>query len=207
MRNLLILTASALVLVAGCGKKTEKADPAPTAPVAEAASVAAAARDHLEAMRAQIAVVEMEPETSFLTAEEARIVNLLNEAASLMSEIYRRQVSEENPATRAEIAASDSPDREILLDLFDLHFGPWDSLDEDKPFYGTKPKPAGGAFYPEDMTKEEFEAYVAAHPYKKDALVSGYTVIRRDAGGALMTIPYSEHYREWLEPAGWPGVA
>jgi hypothetical protein len=88
-----------------------------------------------------------------------------------------------------------------LLDLFDLHFGPWDSLDHDKPFYGTKEKPPGAAFYPADMTKEEFEAHIAAHPEDKAAFTSLYTVIRRDADGKLIAIPYREHYREWLEPA------
>jgi hypothetical protein len=118
-----------------------------------------------------------------------------------MSEIYFRQISEANPDVRAEIAASRHPDKEILLNLFDLHFGPWDTLDHDKPFYGSAEKPAGAAFYPADMTKEEFEAHIAAHPGDKEAFTSGYTVIRRNDAGALKAIPYSVQYKEWLEPA------
>ena len=200
MRPFFILPLAA-ALVISCGRKEAAVEPAPAPEAAAPAPIVAADRAALEAMRAQFAIIDMAPDVSFLTVEEARVVNLLNEAALLMSDIYLRQVSEENPATRAEIAGGDHPDKELLLDLFDLHFGPWDTLDHDKPFYGDKAKPAGAAFYPADMTKEEFDAHIAANPKDKEAFVSGYTVIRRDEKGALIAIPYSEYYREWLEPA------
>ncbi len=201
MRATLVLSVSALVLIAACAKKAAPPELAePPAAVSESAAVSAP-REHLEAMRAEIAVVDMAPDTSFLTVEEARVVNLLNQAATLMSKIYLRQVSEDNPKIREEIAAGNHPDKEILLNLFDLHFGPWDTLGHDKPFYGSAEKPAGAAFYPADMTKEEFDAHIAAHPEDKDAFTSGYTVIRRNEAGALKAIPYSVYYKEWLEPA------
>ncbi len=199
MRKILAVSVSALVLIGACAKKDAPAEPAETQ--AAASPAVSAPREHLDAMRAQIAIVDMTPDTSFLTVEEMRVVNLLNQAAGLMSEIYFRQISEENSALRAAIVAGDHPDKEILLALFDLHFGPWDTLDHDKPFYGSAEKPAGAAFYPDDMTKEEFDAHIAAHPEDKVAFTSGYTVIRRDETGALEAIPYSVHYKEWLEPA------
>ncbi len=201
MRSTAML-AALLVLAACSGKKeTTEAPPAPEVS-AEAASpaVAAASREHLEAMRAQFAKVEMNPDASFLTAEEREVVNLLNKVGDLMSEIYLRQISEENPEQRAAIAASEEPDKALLLDLFDLHFGPWDTLDHNKPFYGSTTLPDGAAFYPADMTKEEFDAWIDAHPGDAAAFRSGYTVIRRGNGG-LVAIPYSEYYREWLDPA------
>jgi hypothetical protein len=154
----------------------------------------------LAVQRAKIARVPMMPDTSFLTAEERQVVNLLNQAANLMSEIYLRQMSENNPRVRAEIAASRRPDRAALLDMFDLHFGPWDSFAEKRPFYGSAPQPPGAGFYPADLTKEAFDAYLAAHPAERTALTSPYTVVRRD-GDRLVAIPYSTYYREWLEPA------
>ncbi len=203
MRPFFALAVSALLLAAACGKKEApaSASAAPAADIAAAASSMAASRDQLEKMRAQFAIVDMTPDTTFLTNEEVRVVNLLNEAGSLMSDIYLRQISEENPAVRAEIAASDHPDKEILLNLFDLHFGPWNSLNEGKAFYGKSTNSAGAAFYPRDMTKEEFEAHLQANPADKAAFTSGYTVIRRNEAGALAAIPYSEYYKEWLEPA------
>ena len=201
MRNVII--AAFAVSLAACGRQDVKTEVAPTPEVAapEAAAPIAAGRDRLEAMRSQFAMVDMTPDVSFLKTEDARVVNLLNEAGTLMSEIYLRQISEDNPVVRAEIEAGDHPDKELLLDLFDLHFGPWDTLDHDRPFYGAKEKPAGAAFYPADMTKEEFEAHIAAHPDDSEAFTSGYTVIRRNDDGGLIAIPYSEYYKEQLEPA------
>src|SRR5439155_12507088 len=76
----------------------------------------------------------------------------------------------------------------------------WDRLKNDEPFIGTKKKPAGAAFYPEDLTKEEFESYVAAHPDKRDELQGLFTVVHRD-GTAFVGVPYSAFYRDFLEPA------
>lgn len=154
----------------------------------------------LAASRASVAQINMEVDTSFLSEEERQVINRLNMVGNLMSEIYLRQASENNPAIRAEIAASDRADKDALLDMFDLHFGPWDTLAEGHPFYGDVPMPAGAGFYPTDMTKEEFEGWITAHPEDEAAFRSLYTVIRRD-GDNLVAFPYSEYYREWLEPA------
>lgn len=163
--------------------------------------VPVATHERLTEMRAQIAKIDMAPDTSFLTDEQVEVVDLLNQAANLMSEIYKHQVNAETDELRAEIAATDMDDTGLLLDLYDLYFGPWDMLDHDKPFFGSKERPAGAAFYPEDMTKEEFEAWVDTHPEDEAAFESGYTVIRRTADGGLEAVPYSTAYAEWLVPA------
>jgi len=154
----------------------------------------------IQVQRDKIARIDMETDTSFLTDEEKAVINKLIVAANYMSEIYLRQRYEANPEIRAEIAASDIANKDLVLDMFDLHFGPWDTLHENHPFYGDKEMPVGAAFYPEDMTKEEFEAWIEAHPEDKEAFTSLYTVIRRD-GDKLVAIPYREHYKEWLVPA------
>src|SRR3546814_15965736 len=79
--------------------------------------------------------------------------------------------------------------------MYDLHFGPWDTLAENHPFWGTTEWPEGAGFYPTDLTKAEFDAYLAAHPDQKDALTSGYTVVRRQ-GDQLVAVPYSEERSE-----------
>ena len=197
-RTLLFAAASMLALAA-CSRET--APPAPEADTQEQAvkkEAGVAAEDKLQTMRAQFAPVTMDADTSFLTEEERAVVNKLNEVGNLMSEIYLRQRSEMNPQWRAEIAASGNA---LLLEMFDLHFGPWDTLDHDAPFYGDVEMPEGAAFYPADMTKEEFARWIVDHPQDEEAFTSGYTVIRRTADGGLEAIPYSVHYREWLEPA------
>src|SRR5262249_10553747 len=83
---------------------------------------------------------------------------------------------------------------------FEINFGPWDRLDGMKPFFGNVPHPEGEGYYPEDMTREEFESWVKAHPADKERFTSTVTVIRRK-GKNLVAIPYSREYRTWLEPA------
>ncbi|NVJ96933.1 MAG: hypothetical protein HWE25_02210 [Alphaproteobacteria bacterium] len=197
-KTVLGLTAAALALAGGYYYVSSQNVP-DAAPVAVAHDAEAHAYD-LATQRAKIAKIDMNVDTSYLSDEEKAVVNKLIEAANYMSAIYLRQRSEENPAIRAEIAASDMANKDLVLDMFDLHFGPWDTIAESHAFYGTKDMPAGAAFYPEDMTKEEFNAWIEAHPEDREAFTSLYTVIRRD-GDRLVAVPYREHYKEWLEPA------
>jgi hypothetical protein len=169
---------------------------APTRPVATAETQGYS----LAAQRAKIARIEMRPDTSFLTAEERDVVNLLIQAADLLNPIFLRQVSADNPRLREEIARSARPDRARLLDWFDFNAGPWDTLADNRPFWGDRPLPPGGGVYPADLTKEALDAYLAAHPGEKDALTSPYTVVHRQ-GDRLVAVPYSVEYRQWLEPA------
>lgn len=146
---------------------------------------------------AKLAEVRMNPDTSYLSAEEREVVNLLIQAADLMQPIYLRQVSADNARLRAEIEQSGDKAR---LARFDQMMGPWDEMDEDKPFIGDKPRPPGGGFYPEDLTQADYEAYVKANPAEAEKLNSLYTVVKRQ-GDKLVAVPYSVEYREWLEPA------
>jgi hypothetical protein len=143
---------------------------------------------------------------SLLSEREQQVVAKLIEASKSIDDIYLRQVSEDNPAIRASLVAGAG--RSALdragLDFFDINKGRWDRLKEDAPFlspFGAAgKKPDGAAFYPTDMTKAEFEAYVAAHPGSKAELEGLLTVVRRD-GVAFVGIPYSAFYRDLLQSA------
>jgi hypothetical protein len=141
-----------------------------------------------------------------LSAEEQKVVAKLIEASLPIDEIFWRQASEDNPALRREMLAEAkvSESGKHGLRYFDLMKGPWDRLLHNEPFvspFGAAgAKPAGAGFYPPDMTAEEFEKWIAAHPDDQKAFQSLYTVIRRKEG-KLTAIPYSEHYREFLVPA------
>lgn len=58
----------------------------------------------------------------------------------------------------------------------------------------------GHGFYPPGMTKAELDAYVAAHPAEKAALMDGYTIVKRQ-GERLVTVPYSVEYKAELDRA------
>ena len=139
---------------------------------------------------------------ALLNENERAVVAKLIEASKLIDEIFWRQVSEENPTMRAQMAkqANDSPLDRAGYEYFLVNKGPWDRLKEDEPFIGSARKPPGAAFYPSDMTKEELEKYVAAHPNQKGELEGLYTVVRRD-GVNFVAIPYSAFYKDFLDPA------
>jgi Peptidase family M49 len=185
--------ALAALLLATAACSTTPAEPPATA-AAEPSGY------DLATQRAKIARIEMHPDTSFLSAEERDVVNDLIQAADLLDPIFLRQVSADNPEVREAIARSARPDRALLLDWFDFNAGPWDTLADNRPFWGDRPLPAGGGVYPADLTKEALDAYLAVHPGEEEALTSPYTVVKRD-GDRLVAVPYSVEYRQWLEPA------
>jgi hypothetical protein len=115
-------------------------------------------------------------------------------------------VSEENAEYRRRLAeqSNDSPLDKAAYDYFIANKGRWDRLAQDEPFiepFGKEGhKPEGAAFYPHDITKEELEKYIAAHPDRKEALQSLFTVVRRQ-GDDLVAIPYSRYYAAELDRA------
>lgn len=90
----------------------------------------------------------------------------------------------------------DSLKDEAVKQFMEINYGPWDRLDNDKPFVnGIGEKPKGANFYPDDMTKEEFDK--ADLPDKE----SLYTFLRRDDEGKLYTLPYHEKFEKELKRA------
>ncbi len=190
MRKFLLATAT-LALLTACA--TDTASNSTTNAVHPAYN--------LQAQYDKIATIDLTgTDTSFLKPNERQIVNLLIEAAGYMDEIYLRQISPNNPDVRKAIATSNRPNKKLLLAMFDRHFGPWDSLDENHAFWGDKPLPTGAGFYPSDITKDEFEAWITAHPDDGADMRSLYTIVHRD-GDKLVTVPYSQEFKEWLVPA------
>jgi len=186
MKRLLI----ALVLAAACQKAT-MIQPSTAAP----ANSLTIAPDVAQRM-AQLPPTVIDYDHSLLDDNERQVVAKLIEASKQIDEIYWRQVSEKNPALRGQLAKQDG----AAYAYFVANKGPWDRLKGDEPFIGTEKKPAGAAFYPPDMTKDELEKYVAAHPDAKDSLQGLFTVVRRD-GAKLVGIPYSTYYKDSLDKA------
>lgn len=152
----------------------------------------------IEQRRKQLPKTVIDYDRSLLNPQEQQVLAKLIEASRHMDAIFYRQVSEKNPGWHEQLrAGGPSPG----LAYFENMKGPWDRLDEDAPFIAVGPKPAGAGFYPEDLTKEELEAWIAANPGDKESFQGLFTVIRRE-GDRLVAIPYSTHYREHLEPAG-----
>lgn len=160
---------------------------------------AAAAADSydLAAQKAKLAVIDMKPDTSFLNDEERQVVNLLIQASEQMSLIYRSQRDANWKQTRAAIEKAGGG---LPLEMYDRYYGPWDDLADNRPFFGDAKMPEGGGFYPADLTKEAFDAYLAKNPAEKAALTNPYTIVVRD-GAKLKAVPYSVAYKTELTEA------
>ena len=138
----------------------------------------------------------LETDLDALTDNERRMLPLLVEAADAMNELFWRQSWGDEQALMSRI--EDPATRQFA----ELNYGPWDRLDDNEPFVeGIGPKPEGAQFYPEDMTKAEFEQAAAASGDGGEALKDLYTLVRRDDAGKLVAEPYSHAFRDKLEVA------
>ena len=128
---------------------------------------------------------------SDLTDNQRKMIGVLIEASEIMDDLFWRQAYGDDHKEWLASLGSDVTGRFAAL-----NYGPWDRLDDEKPFIkGVGPKPLGANFYPEDMTKEEFDA---AYLPGKNGL---YSLIRRDDDGNLKLVPYHVAYAEDLKVA------
>ena len=164
-------------------------------PIVEKAPV-----DHIKQQLGKMAPVTLTADLSYLPAEEVHVIKLLVKASQIMDELFMLQVDEQNLAILKSLESSPGPDAQVYVDFFKMMFGPWDRLDNDRPFINSKPKPPGVAFYPEDMTAEEFNNWIKNHPEDKTLFESNFSVIRRKKE-SLYAIPYSEYYKNRLTKA------
>jgi len=128
---------------------------------------------------------------SDLSEAQHEMIRLLIDASQIMDDLFWKQAFGDDHEAWLDSIADEETRR-----FAEINYGPWDRLDDDKPFIeGFGPKPLGANFYPPDMSKEEFEA---AYLPGKNGL---YSLIRRDAAGELILIPYHVAYAEELAQA------
>ncbi len=197
-----ILGFSALFafLCGACGSRSAvtppASSPAPGAATAAApADPLAIAPDVSDRVR-QFPATRIDYDRALLDERETGVLQLLIEASKALDPIFDRQVAEEVPAMRERVArlvVEHRPRSVPAFEYFDIMRGPWDRLKGEEPFIGNRPKPKGAGFYPVDLTKQEFESWIAAHPADKEAFQGLFTVIRRD-GNRLVAVPYSKEY-------------
>ena len=148
---------------------------------------------------AKFSPTELAADESLLVPEDRQVLNAFLEAAKLIDRIFWKQAYPPGWAMKEELERSPVPGDKDYLRFLEINFGPFDRQDGNKPFLGTAAKPAGAGFYPADLTKEEFETYVAAHPGEREALENPFTVVKRE-NGKLVAVPYSEAYKDELGP-------
>jgi hypothetical protein len=142
--------------------------------------------------------------TSRLSAKDRKALMKIIEAAKLVDPLFLRQVWSGNEALRQKLEADKSIAGPQRLHYFLINDGPWSRLDKNEPFIDGVPreKPLGANYYPEDMTKEEFNKWVEGLSEEEKHKATGFFyLIRRGDDGKFKTVPYSEAYAEFLVPA------
>ncbi len=143
-------------------------------------------------------------DTSKLSPGDRKALAKIIAAARLLDPLFLRQVWSGNEALKQKLEADKTVVGRQRLRYFLINNGPWSRLDHNAPFIDGVPqqKPPHANYYPDDMTKQEFETWVASLPEADKQKATGFFyLIRRGADGKLMTVPYSEAYAELLVPA------
>lgn len=154
----------------------------------------------LNARLSRLVQVPMHFDARGLPPDQKELLKILVEAAKQIHEAYLHQMYPPGIALRDSLAQLKDEVSTKLYRLVVRNGGPFDKMDHFTNFYDGIPKPSGAWFYPTDLTKEEFESYVASHPDQAEAFMSPYTVVRRD-GDKLTAVPFHVEYAEWVKPA------
>ena len=126
-----------------------------------------------------------------LSEKQRQMIAVLIDASIIMDQLFWKQAYGDDYADW--LASIDDQETRRFARL---NYGPWDRLDDERPFIeGVGPKPIGANFYPPDMSKEDFEA--AYLPGKNGR----YSLVRRNEAGGLVVIPYHVAYADELNRA------
>ncbi|PKV63285.1 dipeptidyl-peptidase 3 family protein [Pontibacter ramchanderi] len=182
-RHLLLVSAVAALTAACTGSTTNEAQ------TTEAVQTDATATD-LQQKLGMYTSVRLTSDLSGLSEKERQMIPLLIEASNIMDELFWYEAYGKKDSLLN--ALTDDAAKQFVK----INYGPWDRLNNNEPFLpGVGPKPDAANFYPQDMTKEEFEK-----ANLKDK-TSQYTFLRRDANGQLITVPYHVQFKEQVKRA------
>jgi hypothetical protein len=119
-----------------------------------------------------------------LSEKEKQMIPIFIQIADIMDQLFWKQ-------TFGDKSILDSISDPWMKEFVKINYGPWDRLNENKPFIpGYGAKPLGCQFYPIGFTKSDYEAFKGSN---KNSL---YTVIRKDSDNKLKVVWYHEAYKE-----------
>ena len=172
-RKLLTILTLTCLFFAGCGKNGNEKQ--------------AEKKSEMQVKVEEFAPVDLTTDLSKLTPKEKELVGIFLDIAKIMDDLFWQQ-------SYGNKADMDTIKDEYVKQFAMINYGPWERLNDMKPFVsGFGEKPLGAGFYPKDMTKEEFDALKDKN---KNSL---YTVLRRDQEGKLIVKWYREEYKEQIQ--------
>jgi len=134
--------------------------------------------------------VKLTTDLSVLSENDKKILPLFFKVGQIMDDLYWQQAWGDKQELLSGITD------ENLKAFVEINYGAWERLNGNKSFIDQiGAKPEGANFYPVDMTKDEFEKIADS------TKTSEYTVIRRNAAGAPIVVPYNLEYNEGLKKA------
>jgi Peptidase family M49 len=164
-------------------------------------------RSQLEKMAARFAPTPLRVDTSELSSGDQQTLVKLLRAARILNDVFMQQLWSGNTALYAKLQKDTSRSGKARLQYFWINKSPWSELDEYQAFIPGVParKLLGANFYPENMTKEEFDQWAASLSPEDQKQAKGFfTVIRtshKDDHDGLEFVPYSEEYKDDLTRA------
>ncbi len=184
---LLLICLGGLVIPAGAQKKD--AVPLPNL-------------EQLQEMSERFAPTPLRVDTAALSSGDRQALAKLIEAARLLDDIFLKQLWDGNAALYAKLQKDTTPLGKARLHYFWINKGPWSDIDDDRAFLPDVParRLPGANFYPENMTKDAFERWVAQlSPAEQEQAKSFFTIIRwrentREPANNLLAISYSQAY-------------
>ena len=174
------------------------------AAIATAAAAVMPDLAQLKQMSARFAPVTLKYDASKLSPGDRKALAKLTEAARVLNFIFMDQLWSGNRALYEKLRSDKSALGQERSHYFWLNKGPWSDLDGHTAFLPGVPErnPLGANFYPEDMTREEFEAWAKTLPADSREKAEGFfSVIRRGADRKLQIVPYSKAYAADLAKA------
>jgi hypothetical protein len=125
--------------------------------------------------------IRLAPSLAHLSPGERTAVAKLLEVGRIFQDVYEAQRHRSALATRAALSRRTDAHGRSLYTLYRLNQGPIATTLENKrePFVAVPDAPPGKNVYPWDLTKAEFDAYVAAHPAERVRLTDLRSVVRR----------------------------
>jgi hypothetical protein len=134
--------------------------------------------------------VKLSTNLNALSANDRKVLPLLIQAAQIMDELFWKQAYPQRDSLMAAVKDEDTKA------FIKINYGPWDRLNNDKPFVaGVGQRPAGATFYPAGMEKEELEQSDLKDKFNP------YSVIAKDTAGKLSVVPYHILFAAELQQA------
>jgi len=160
----------------------------------------------LEKMAGRFASTPLRVDTANLSAGDRHALVKLVQAARILDQVFMKQLWSGNADLYARLQKDATPLGRARLRYFWLNKGPWSDIDEYRAFLPGVPhrKLPGANFYPADMSKDDFERWVAGIPATDQEQAKGFFTVLRwqdKKVGSLAVVPYSEEYKAELSHA------